>query len=186
MVQAVGMILDSCATVEQAKQMILRNRIMHMIMTAHMIIADAEGDATIFEIEKHSQAYVFTDRKANEPLFITNHPVYNYPTPPTYPEFDESKEHNTFQRQLIFRDTYARLKPPFKSEDATALTDAVHCSFIDDDKAEAAPRERTLINTTADLSKPEICVRFYLGDVGPIAGTNHMKDRMSDFYTFGF
>ena len=186
MVQAVGMILDSCETVEQAKQMILNNRIMHMIMTAHMIIADAEGDATIFEIEKHSQAYVFTDRKANEPLFITNHPVYNYPTPPTYPEFDESKEHNTFQRQLIFRDTYARLKPPFKSEDATALTDAVHCSFIDDDKAEAAPRERTLINTTADLSKPEICVRFYLGDVGPVAGTNHMKDRMSDFYTFGF
>ena len=91
MVQAVGMILDSCATVEEAKQMILNNRIMHMIMTAHMIIADANGDATIFEIEKHSQAYVFTDRKANEPLFITNHPVYNYPTPPTYPEFDETQ-----------------------------------------------------------------------------------------------
>jgi hypothetical protein len=45
---------------------------------------------------------------------------------------------------------------------------------------------RTLINTNCDLSKPEISVRFYLGDVGPIAGTNHMEDRMSDYFTFGF
>ena len=186
MVQAVGMLLDSCATVEEAKKKILDNRIMHMIMTAHMILADASGDATIFEIEHHSQAYVFTDRKANEPLFVTNHPVYNYPAPPTYPEFDETKEHNTFQRQIIFRDAYAELKPPFKKEDATAMTDAVHCAFVDDEKAEAAPMERTLINTTADLSKPEISVRWYLGDVGPVDGTNHMEDRMSDYYTFGF
>lgn len=97
MVQAVGMLMDSCATVEEAKKKILNNRIMHMIMCAHMIIADASGNATIFEIENHSQAYVFTDRNVNEPLFITNHPVYNYPEPSTYPEFDESKEHNTFQ-----------------------------------------------------------------------------------------
>jgi hypothetical protein len=46
--------------------------------------------------------------------------------------------------------------------------------------------DENMINTTADLSKPEISVRFYLGDVGPIGGTNHMEDRMSDYYTFGF
>jgi hypothetical protein len=186
MFQLVGMLLDACATVEEAKIKILNNRIMHVIMCAHMIIADAAGNATIFEIDKHSQAYVFTDRKANEPLFITNHPVSKFPEPSTYPEFDENAEHNSFQRQIIFRDTYAALKPPFKKEDVTKLTEAVHCAFVDDEKAEAGPKERTLINTTSDLSKPEISVRWYLGDVGPIAGTNHVEDRMSDFYTFGF
>jgi hypothetical protein len=30
--------------------------------------------------------------------------------------------------------------------------------------------DENMINTTADLSKPEISVRFYLGDVGPIGG----------------
>jgi hypothetical protein len=185
-VQAVSMLLDTCATVEEAKKTILNNRVMHVIMCSHMIIADATGNATIFEIDKHSQTNVFTDRKANEPLFITNHPVSKFPEPSTYPEFDEDAEHNTFQRQVILRDTYAGLSPPFKKADATVMTDAVHCAFIDDKKAEAGPKERTLINTTADLSKPEISVRWYLGDVGPIAGTNHVEDRMSDYYTFGF
>jgi hypothetical protein len=45
---------------------------------------------------------------------------------------------------------------------------------------------RTLFNCNADLSKPEINIRWHLGDGGPIAGTNHIKQRVSDFYTFGF
>ena len=186
MVQLVGMLLETCKTVEEAKLKILNNRIMHMVMCAHMIIADADGNATIYEIDKHSQMYVFTDRKANEPLFITNHPASKFPIPSTYPEFNEEAEHNTFQRQIIFRDAYAKLNPPFTISDVVAMTDAVHCSFVDDEKAEAGPLERTLINSTCDLSKPEISVRWYLGDVGPIKGTNHMEDRISDYYTFGF
>ncbi len=186
MVQLVGQLLENCASVEEAKLMILNNRVMHMIMCAHMIIADASGIATIFEIDKHSQMYAFVDRKANEPLCITNHPVHTYPIPSTYPDFDPSHEHNTFQRQIILADAYAKLEPPFTFDDAVAMTDAVHCAFVDDTKAEASPKERTLINTTCDLSKPEISVRWYLGDVGPIAGTNHMEDRVSDYHTFGF
>ncbi len=186
MVQLVGLLLENCATVEEAKLKILNNRVMHAVMCAHMIIADATGNATIFEIDKHSQSYVFTDRDANEPLFITNHPVSKYPNPSSYPDFDENAEHNSFQRQIIFRNAYAKLQPPFSKQDATTMTDAVHCAFIDDEKAEAGPKERTLINTTADLSKPEIGVRWYLKDLGPIPDSNHVEDRMSDYYTFGF
>ncbi len=186
MVQLVSLLLDTCATVEEAKLRILNNRVMHVVMCSHMIIADAFGSATIFEIDKHSQAYVFTDRRAGEPLFITNHPVSLYPEPSTYPPFDHQAEHNSFQRQIILRETYAGLKPPFKIEDATRLTDSVHCSFVDDKKAEAGPRERTLINTTADLSKPEIFVRWYLDDVEPVDGSNQLEDRMSEYFRFAF
>jgi len=183
---AFALLLDTCTTVEEAKKVILKNRIIQTIMRAHILIADASGNATVFEIDQHSQAYVFADRKANEPLFATNHPNTRFPEPSTYPDFDMTHEHNTFTRQCILRDTYDALEPPFKKEDATALTDAIHCAFVDDELAEAGPMERTLINTTADLSKPEISVRWYLGDVGPVEGTNHMEDRMSDYYTFGF
>lgn len=181
-----SMILDRCATVEEAKQEIINNRILQVILCVHMIIADASGNATIFEIDKKTQEYVFTDRNAGDPLFITNHPVSMYPTPSQFPEYDKKAEHNTFQRINIFADAYSKLEPPFVKGDATKMTDAVHCAFIDDRKAEAAPKERTLINTTADLSKPEISVRFYLGDVGPIKDTNHIEDRMSSYYTYGF
>ena len=138
--------------------------IMQVVMNVHMLIADA----------------------ANEPLYVTNHPPHTFPTPDTFLEFDLSKEHNTFCRQILLRAKFATLKPPYKREDVTALTDEVHCTFIDDKKAEAAPKGRTLINANTDLSKPNIRVRFYLGDVKPATGTNHMEDQMSEFFTFGF
>ncbi|TWT60933.1 carcinine hydrolase/isopenicillin-N N-acyltransferase family protein [Rubinisphaera italica] len=186
MIQSFGYILSTCATVEEAKHLILRNHLTQVLINAHVLIADRQGNATAFEIDQKTQAYVFVDRKAGEPFFITNHPLHLFPTPDTFPEINMEAEHNSFTRQVLLNDAYARLKPPFKREDATSLTDAIHCAFIDDEKAEAGPKERTLINVNVDLSKPEIDIRWYLGDVGPVAGTNHIEDRMSNFYTFGF
>ena len=183
--QLPAFLLDTCATVEEAKQKILQNSLMQTMMRVHLLIADESGNATVFELSDTGD-YRFTDRAANNPLFVTNHALYKYPEPGTYPEFDINAEHNTYARQLILRDAYAGLKPPFKVTDATAMTDAVHCSFTDTKKAESGPLERTLSNATSDLKNKTISVRWYLGDVKPIPGTNHMEDRMSEFFTFGF
>ena len=180
------LLLTTCATVEEAKKAILKNRVMQTMMNLHIPIVDATGAATVFEIDQHTGAYVFADRVAGEPLFSTNHPLHTFPTPETYPEVDMTKEHNTFTRQHILRDAYGRLKPPFTLDDASALIDSVHCSFVDSAKAEMLLNERTLTNIKADLSKPEIHVRWYLRDLEPIAGTNKMQDVMSDYYAFGF
>jgi hypothetical protein len=66
------------------------------------------------------------------------------------------------------------------------MMQSVHCSFVDSEKAAAGPMERTLSNCTCDLTKKEISVLWYLGDIKPIEGTNHMEDHMSDFFTFKF
>jgi hypothetical protein len=95
-------------------------------------------------------------------------------------------EHNTFTRQIILRDKYQEFEMPLKRSNATDLTDAVHVAFQDPGKAESSATMRTLFNCNADLSKPEISIRWHLGDGGPIAGTNHIEQRVSDFYTFGF
>lgn len=186
MTQLAGLLMDNCESVAEAKRTILANRVIQVILTAHMIIADASGNATIFEIDGKSGRYVFLDRSANEPLFITNHPCHLYPTADSFPAVSMEAEHNTFTRQILLRSCYDALSQPLTRDDATKLTDKVHCAFVDDIKAEAAPKERTLINTNADLSKPEIKARWYLGDVGPLAGTNAIETRMSDFFTFGF
>jgi len=179
-------LLSNCATVEDAKKAILTTRVIQVGMCIHMLIADRDGNATVFEIDKLSQAYVFTDRKPGEPLFCTNHPLSAYPDSSKFPAYSEEAEHNTFYRMNLLNKTYAGMKAPFKKSDAEELVNVVHCAFIDDKKAEAAFKERTLINTNCDLSKPEITVRFYLGDEGEIPGTNHMKTRMSEPFTFGF
>lgn len=183
--QSVALLLDTCTTVEEAKLKILSNRLCQAIFRCHLLIADASGNATVFEINGNGE-YVFVNREANEPLFVTNHAIGEYPEPSAYPEFDRHAEHNTFARQLILRDCYAGLKAPFKEEDATAMMESVHCSFTDTKKAESGPMERTLSNATSDLKNKTISVRWYLGDVAPIDGTNHMQDRMTEFYTFGF
>ena len=183
--QVPTLLLDTCASVEEAKMKILQNHVGQTMMRVHLLIADASGNATVFELDA-SGGYRFTDRKANEPLFVTNHELAKYPDPSAYPDFDINAEHNTFARQLILRDAYAGLNAPFSIDDVNAMTDSVHCSFVDTKKADSGPLERTLSNCTCDLSNPELSVRWYLGDVKPIPGTNHMEDRMSDFYTFGF
>ena len=75
---------------------------------------------------------------------------------------------------------------PLTKEDAIAMTDSVHCSFVDDKIAEAGKMERTLLNTAADLTKQEFYVNFYVRDVKPVPGTNKMKDMMTKRYTIGF
>ena len=86
-VQLGAYLLSNCATVEEAKKAILTCRVIQVGMCIHMLIADREGNATVFEIDKTSQAYVFVDRKPGEPLFCTNHPLFTYTDPSTYPAY---------------------------------------------------------------------------------------------------
>ena len=62
-------VMDQCATVEEAKRLILRSHLYQSIFVLHLLIADAEGNATVFEIDGSSGAYLFTDRVEGEPLF---------------------------------------------------------------------------------------------------------------------
>ncbi len=74
---------------------------------------------------------------------------------------------------------------PLTKEDAIALTDHVHCAFVDDKIAQAGKKERTLMNITANLTKKEFYINLYVRDVEPVPGTNVMKDMMTKRYTFG-
>ncbi len=179
-------VLGTCATVEEVKKVVLTSRVIQVGMCIHMLLVDQQGNATVFEIDKTSQAYVFVDRQPGEPLFCTNHPLSAYPDPSTFPEYRPEAEHNSFWRMNKLNEGYAKTKQLFKVSDASDLINLVHCAFVDDKKAESVDMERTLINTTCDLSKPEISVRLYLGDNGPVSGTNHMKTRKSEPFTFGF
>lgn len=189
------MILEKCSTVAEAKQEILLNRVLFRFLTGHMVLVDASGDGTIFEIDVKTQQYIFTDRKAGDPMFCTNHPVSSYPDPKSFPEYKPDQEMNTFLRMDRLNDTYHNKKDtvfvnkgkgPLVHEDAMAMMDTCHCAFVDNNIAQCRDQERTVINTAADLTKREIRVQFYVRDVEPISGSNRMRDVMTKRYTFGF
>jgi len=186
MIQLGPFLLQTCANVEEAKKKILESRVMMVGLGTHMIFGDKQGKGCIFEIDKISQAYCLTDRKVGEPLVITNHPVSTYTDPDKFPKWEEGAEHNTFNRMCMLHKAISELKTPMKKTDADDMMTLVHCSFLDDKKAQCAPQERTLHTVNCDLSKCELSIKFYLRDVGPIKGTNHMEDVMTEYYTFCF
>jgi len=183
------LLLETCATVREAKKTILMNRILFRFVTCHMVLVDATGDGCVFEIDKKTQEYVFTDRKPNDPLFCTNHPLHSYPEPSSFPKYEMTEGMNTFLRMNKLRGIYDRKSregKPFTKEDAMEMTDSVHCSFVDCALAGCRPSERTVWNVTANLTKKEFYISFYVRDLEPVPGTNTMKDVMTKRYTFGF
>lgn len=184
------LLLETCATVEEAKIKILQSRIVQAAIIVHMLLADAEGNATVFEIDAKTNAYHFTDRKPGEPLFVTNHRLETYPSRDTFPAFTKENEHNTFNRICLINEAYDKKVAAMKAgdvlsiDDARNLMDVIKTGFVDCKLAQCVESERTLINTSCDLSRRQISARFYLKDLGPIEGTNHIDFERSGWYDF--
>ena len=182
-------LLETCATVEEAKKKILQSRIVQVAITIHVLIADADGNAMVFEIDPVTQEYIFTDRKPGEPLFVTNHSIESHPTPDTFPAYGKENEHNSFNRMRLLNEAYdkkvaAKKGEAMKKSDARELIDVVKCGFVDCKLAQCVESERTLINTSCDLSKRQLSLRFYLKDIGQIEGTNQIDFEYSGWYDF--
>ena len=189
-VQLQAFLLETCATVEEAKKKILQSRIIQVAVVIHLLIVDGEGNAMIFEIDPVTQEYIFTDRKPGEPLFVTNHSVETHPTSDTYPAFTKENEHNTFNRMCMLNEAYDKKiaamnkGEALKKSDARELIDVVKCGFVDCKKAQCVESERTLINVSCDLSKRQLSARFYLKDIGQVEGTNQIDFERSGWYDF--
>lgn len=188
--QVLPFLVETCATVEEAKKKILQSQILQVAVIIHILIADADGNATIFEIDPKTGAYIFTDRKPGEPFFVTNHSVETYPTRDTYPAFAKENEHNSFNRMCMLNEAYEtkitmmKNGETLKKSDARELIDVVKAGFVDCKLAQCVPNERTLINTSYDLSRRQLSARFYLKDIGQVEGTNQMDFERSDWYDF--
>ncbi|MHA2364855.1 MAG: carcinine hydrolase/isopenicillin-N N-acyltransferase family protein [Candidatus Hodarchaeales archaeon] len=79
------LLLDTCATVEEAKKTLLINKHYYSFMPCHYIIADRFGKSFVYEhTHGRNNEYLFDNK--NEPQVITNHPLYLYPSMDHFPE----------------------------------------------------------------------------------------------------
>jgi hypothetical protein len=186
--QVPAMVLGQCATVEEAKHCLLQQRIFSSTSGLHLLIADARGVATVFEIDGGTGQYCFVDGRQHEPLIVTNHPLHRYPDRSTFPVLDMGKEHNTFVRVCLLSSAISRHHAPYTREDLQGLINVVACAFADGSAAGvSAPHpERTLWSHTVDLAEKTFLATFYLGDIGPVHGTNAMRVRRSEPIVIGF
>jgi predicted choloylglycine hydrolase len=71
------MLLDTCATVEEAKEALLKSKKTYSFMPVHYLVADRHGQAFVWEYSQTRNRDYFIDNP-NKPLITTNFSLHRY------------------------------------------------------------------------------------------------------------
>lgn len=160
-------LLDTCENVEQAKQALLAAKHYNQGVPCHYVVADASGQAFVWERGKADTEYVLP--AAGGALCATNHLLH------AYPDVDDLPPDNMRSFQ-----TYARARTLAKHT-AAPLSAHTLRDTLDAVAMRAVPEEpwRTMWRTVFDVADRTMTTRFYLGD------GEHGAARYSGEVTFG-
>lgn len=155
--QVVRYLLDSCATVDEAKQALLLAKQYYLFVPCHFLVADATGRAFVWEYSPGHNIEHILDAIPGEPMVCTNHLLHRWPVTAALPDDDRSGvAGRTYQRwrALDGRVTAGSLVDPDAAREHLAAV------------AFAAPDAgvRTLWNTVYDLDTRTAEVSFFLHD----------------------
>lgn len=173
--QLTTMILNKCATVEEAKYEILQQRVYFPFRAQHFLIADRAGNVTLFEIDGKSGLYYFMDGKPDQPFIVTNHSLHLFPDPSQFPEHDPQEEYNTFNRWKRLADFVKKHEGLFTREDMYEATSLVYSHYKDPLASGGSfPfKERAIYTEVADMALKTIEVKFYRKDGPPEEGSEN-------------
>jgi len=171
MSQAMVLIANTCATLDEARQVLLINKISMPPMPMHMQVSDKTGRAFIYEMspDDFSGHFVYNNGK---PQAITNHGVYAYPDPNKIPvnEKDPYDTFNRYRRLIGFIDSH---KGKFSVADGWKAMDLVVGAVPEASEATHLKIPlRTFYQIVLDNEERSIQVKFYIKDksIDPVTG----------------
>jgi predicted choloylglycine hydrolase len=161
--QACRLIIDTCATVDEAKQAILDNKIVMAILPVHMIVMDSSGKSFIYEKSSADFSDRFIDNDG-KPQVITNHSVADYPTLDKFPA-PANDSYDTFNRYRSL-DGYVKAHTgPFSYDDGR---DAMSLAYGRVNEASEGGYHklplRTLYTALVDIEKRSVWLKVYSRD----------------------
>ncbi len=171
MQQVVMLIANTCATLDEAKQVLLINKVSMPPIPMHVQVADRTGRAFIYEISPDDFSSHFVDNNG-KPQAITNHSVYDYPDLSKMPvnEKDPYDTFNRYRRLVKFIDSH---KDKFSIADGWKAMDLVMGAVAEASEANHLKIPlRTFYQVVLDNEERAIQVRFYIKDksVDPVTG----------------
>ncbi|MBU0672728.1 MAG: hypothetical protein KJ732_06865 [Candidatus Margulisbacteria bacterium] len=167
MLQLDRLILETCATLDEAKMVILNNRLVQGFLPGHLLVCDRSGKSFIFDISSNDFSYHFIENNG-QPQVVTNHSVYAYPDTSKFPAYSPKGTYNTFYRYVKLSDYVKSHQGKFSPDnvnDAMSLAYA-HTTDVAEQSVGPLPH-RTLWTMLYDINERSIEVKFYLKD-GPI------------------
>jgi predicted choloylglycine hydrolase len=153
-------LLDRCATAADARDALLDAKQYDELFACHYVVADAAGDAFVWERDTHNAEHVVD--AGEQPLCVTNHLLHRRPSPRDVPDDvpgDELRS-DTYRRARVLD---ARVGDGAVTEDG--LRDALAAVRMDGRYDAQLPTPgRTLWFTMYDLAARAMTIEFYLGE----------------------
>jgi hypothetical protein len=189
--QGMRLLLDTCATVEEAKQTLLCNKHFYSFMPCHYVIADRHGKAFVYEPSLARNNEYFIEATDN-PMIVTNHPLYVYQSIAEFPEETGPLEAGTssFERYMRLVDLITDAEKPYTIDTLKEINAGVSVSsvvsWVSEDKRQeygaATGMSRTLWHCVYDCVARSLDIKFYLGDQPGDRG--NFSERYSDYFWF--
>ena len=178
--QTLRMLLDTCATVEDAKEALRATKQYYQFVPVHYLIADRNGDAFIWAYSgQHNKELII--ETPGEPLVMTNFSFYKHLANGKPPSAEEARNDKVCPRYAFLRDKLS----------AQGLDDQQIRAFHEKVDAQAAPAAnpnrppiRTFWHAFYYPEDRKVRVSYYLKDE-PIPGDDrHIRPVRSDYLEF--
>ena len=162
--QAIQLILDTCSTLEEAKEVLLNNKMSMSLIPAHFMVMDSSGGSFIYERSSKDNNDRFINSKSGRPVLITNHSVYDYPTIDKFPE-PTKDSYDTFNRYRRLEEYVRSHKGKFTKEDGIEALSRAYGRV--NEASEGGHHDlplRTLYTAVVDIDNRSIWLKFYEHD----------------------
>ncbi len=187
--QVMRFLLDTCATVEEAKEALLTAKQYYTFVPCHYIVADKAGNSFIYENATGRNVQHVIDG-TGQPQVITNFQIHKHPTPDQMPKGALTLETNAFWRYLTLTDRISKQQDLFTPGDLKANNASVNIMRLFEQMGAdpaygsiaANVQSRTLWHSLYDQQAGTVEFSFHLGDKVDDSG-NHTEQR-SDYLAF--
>lgn len=186
--QVMRLLLDTCATVAEAKEALLTIKQYYRFIPCHYIVADRDGNSFIYENSTGRNAQYVIDG-TGQPQVVTNFQLYKHPTLEMQPDEPVTLENNAFWRYRVLTDRISSHQGSFTLEEIKANNACVNIfKMIEAMSADPLRQSsvtgmtvRTVWHSLYDQQAGTLEVSFYLGDEVQADGTH--RERRSDYLT---
>jgi hypothetical protein len=174
--QVLRLLLDTCATVEEAKEALLTTKQHYSYLPNHFLIADRHGHAFVWELS-HTRNREYIIENPGKPLVTTNLSLHRHLVDGKPPPADQMKDVCT---------RYCRLTEQLAARKEKLTTDIIKATHSVADAVEPQPKAgppptRTLWHALYFPEQRKIQVSFYLGEEPHMKEAGNVQIRRSDY-----
>jgi hypothetical protein len=179
-IQLPRLLLDTCATVDEARDLLLQTKHFYMCAPCHYLIADRSGRSFVWEFSPTRNTEYIIDGQGR-PQILTNHLLHRHDSTDDLP--CENFTAGTFARYRTLSDSLKNMDAPLTREQMTTIHAAVAITDESYPQPQSVP-DRTLWHAIYDSKTLSVDVDFYLGD--EILSTEPLKrkPRRSGYFHF--